>query len=258
MIPFLLVALACSGADIPREPGLFEGPETLQRAWLPASPDNLMTALVLRHTGTNFLGNCPVSTETSLELRFEGDCDGDYGETWHGSATVREAEDHMDLFDFGLTLDGITWTLDGEIDWSFPDLSVPDEQIDVDIALSWTDGTVTIDATADLEFLLDWNGGRPQVLWTDGEIGLADWGTAGLTTDLVALGRANSCTWPTAGSLALEGSNSGRIAFDGTACDAECPAGTVDGGDVTDLCTGAGLPHLVTPLYDDGTTGTLE
>jgi hypothetical protein len=249
---FLLAsALGCSGSEIPRDPGSFDALESLQRAWLPASPDNLMTALVLRHTSDNFRGDCPVATETELERTFEGDCDGDFGESWLGSATVREDEDHMEFSDFGISYGGVTWTLDGEMDWSFPDLTEPDEQFGFDMDMNWTDGEVSFEARIEAEVMLDWNDGAPRFLWMEGEIGVGNWGTATLTSEIIQLGVSNGCGWPSEGALRLEGDNVGTIDFGTQGCNGECPTGAVDGESVGDLCLGDGLPKLVTPLYSD-------
>ncbi len=253
MTPLLLALFACDdGGDIPRDPGTFTDDASMRRAWLAASPDNLMLQLVLRHTDTNFVGDCPTTEENELELTFTGGCDGDNGETWHGEGIVRQDEDHMQFVEYGLSWGGTTWLLTGEMDWSFPDPLVPDEEVRIDTRLDWSSGTQSYEATADLEYLLDWNSGRPRFTWIEGEIGVEDWGTADVTSGVVDLGTSIGCTWPGSGALDLVGANDARFAFGG--CEV-CPKGYVDEEEVDNLCLEGSLPKLVTPLYEPDDTG---
>jgi len=249
----LLLLLACDDdVDIPRDPGTFEDAATLRDAWLAASPNNLMIQLLLRHSDDNFVGDCPTTVENDLELTFTGGCDGEAGETWHGEGIVRTGEDHMNFVEYGLSWGGTTWKLTGEMDWSFPDLSVPDEQVRVDTRIEWSDGDRDRNATADVEYLLHWNSGRPEFTWMTGKIGLEDWGTAELTADLVGLGTPAGCSYPSQGEVLLTGDNEARLVFEGCG---SCPTGSIDGSEVDHLCSQGGLPALVTPRYEPADSG---
>ncbi len=254
MIPALLTVFACSGSgDIPRDLGTFSEVAELRRAWLAASPDHWRLIQILRRSTTYPDSTCPLETVNDLELSWDGDCTDSAGATWTGSATVREEERHQDFLGWGLTYQGVTWTLDGEMDWTWPDLTEPEEQIDIDLTVSWTDGTDSLTGRIDVSYLTANDGTGFDLLWTEGEVGWSDWGTAEVTTEVLRLGRSNSCNFPTSGELVLTAENTGSVPFDDDHCLEACPTGHIDGDPVGDLCLDGGLPQLLMPGYAEDT-----
>ncbi len=246
----LLLATACSGDDdIPKDPGTFADVADIRSAWLPGNPDHWLIIQTLRSSSTYGDPACPVETENDLELSWDGDCTDSAGASWTGSATVRDAENHQDFLDWGLSLDGTSWTIDGEMDWSFPDPSEPELQVEIDVTLTWDDGETTRVASLDLTYLHHNDAGSDELLWSEGELGLSDWGTATVTTDALRLGRANSCHFPNSGELVMTAANTASVPFDTTHCLDECPQGHIGADPVGDLCLDGGVPTLPMPGY---------
>ncbi len=201
--------------SIPKEAGTLSA-ESLADVYLAASPDTFVGLYALSR---NAFGDddtpCPIVTsdEVGDYLVAQG-CTDRWGTTWHGTMNRLDHEGIAEYSDFGPEFDdwrgAAHYLVDGKVEWSYPDTSnTSDVRVDTDVVVTWKDAG---------EDVLVYVGGTgrhksagPLLRERDGDIGVADWGTAEVSHGEIFTAGTKGCNQAIEGLVEVFAANDAEI-----------------------------------------------